>query len=220
MTKKEISDMVLYKLAGGVPDASFPVDERDIWDALDHKVNELFKLHQFDVTLASGETIPENTMIATYTGNTVTSANGKSTATLPIIPISLPKSMGIFLVYDPNNPDNPYIPIQRGQGALLKSDGLLNDLMGQIGYEPKNNQLVFSTDLTMFDVNEVTIELCVFDISQYSITQDLPIPADYIGRIEDELVREFAPIVAESGIVNPWTNLGQTQPGNGANGKQ
>lgn len=219
-TKKEISDMVMYKIYGGAPDSSGPVDERDIWDAIDHKVNELFKLHQFDVTLASGETIPENTMIATYTGNTVTSSNGKSTATLPIIPISLPKSMGIFQVYDPNNPDNPFIPQQRGQGALLKSDSLLNDLMGSIGYEPKNNQLVFSKDLTMFGVNEVTMELCIFDISQYSITQDLPIPADYIGRIEDELVREFAPIVAETGIVNPWTNLGQTQPGNGANGKQ
>lgn len=219
MTKKVFGEMVLYKLAGGIPDSSFPVKERDIWDALEHKVNELFKLRQLDTTLANGETIPEGAMIATYAGITVTASGQRSYATLPVIPISLPKGVGVFLVYNSDFPDVPYIPLQRGQQALLRVDELLNDLMGQVGFETKNNQIWFTKDLTLMGVTTVTMELCVFDISQYSITQDLPIPADYIGKLEDELVREFAVVLPESAIVNNFTNNGQTTPGNGANGK-
>jgi len=221
MTKKEFSDMILFKLAGGIPDSGFPIDERDIWDALEHKVNEKFKLHQFDATLPSGEYIPENTMIATYEGNTVTSTgDGKSSATLPVIPISLPKNIGIFLVYDPANPDFPFKPLQRGQTALLRTNPILGSALNIITYEPKNNILIFNIDLTVFDITEVTMELCVFEISNYSITQELPIPADYVGIIEDELVQEFAKVLPESGIINNFTNAGQTVPGNASNGKQ
>lgn len=209
-TKKEISEKVLIKLSGGWPDVNFQTDERDIWNSLDNRVNEKFKLKHFDTTLPSGETLPENTMIATYPGNTVTSTgNGKSTTPLPIIPISFPKNMGIYLIYDPNNPDIMLIPLQRGQVSLLKVDTLLNDLGGQIGYEPKNNTITFNKDLTLLGISSVTMELCVFDISQYSLTQDLPIPADMVGIIEDELVKEFAPVTPESGIVNSFSNANQ-----------
>lgn len=217
VTKKLISDAVLYKLNGGVPVKGFPVQEEDIWSSLEQKINALFKLKQFDTTLPSGETMPENTMIATYENNTVTSLNnGKSTAPLPVIPISFPKNMGIYLVYD--NPDVPFIPLQRGQLSLLKVDSLLNDLNGQIGYEPKNNTLVFTKDLTTFGISSVTMELCVFDMSQYSATDILPIPSDYEQILEDQLVAEFAPVVAKTGIVSNYTNPSQ-QP-MGSNNKQ
>lgn len=210
-TKRYISDQVNLKLAGGFPDSGFQVDERDIWAALEQKINGLFKLHQLDTTLPSGETIPENTMIATYEGIAVTSlGNGKATATLPIIPISLPKNVGIFLVYDAAYPDNPFIPLQRGQNSLLKADTLLNDLIGQVGYEPKNNVLIFTKDITLLGVSTVTMELCVLDISQYTVTQELPLPADYNERIVNELVAQFAPIQPENGLVNNFTNAGQT----------
>lgn len=210
-TKRYISDQVNLKLAGGFPDSGFQVDERDIWAALEQKINGLFKLHQLDTTLPSGETIPENTMIATYEGIAVTSlGNGKATATLPIIPISLPKNVGIFLVYDAAYPDNPFIPLQRGQNSLLKADTLLNDLIGQVGYEPKNNVLIFTKDITLLGVSTVTMELCVLDISQYTVTQELPLPADYNERIVNELVAQFAPVQPEQGLVNNFTNAGQT----------
>lgn len=217
-TKKQISDAVLYKLYGGVPDSGGSVDERDIWAALEQKVNSLFKLHQFDTNLPNGEYIPEQAMIATYEGNTVTSVNEWSTADLPITPISLPKDVGIYLVYDPNYPDMPFIPVRRGQGALLKTDRLLSGLLGQISYEPyvnpstKKNMVKFNKDLTTLGITEVTMELCVMDISQYGITDQLPIPADYHERIENELVMEFAPVVPESGFVNNFTTTGQNQP--------
>lgn len=212
-TKKIISDSVLYKLAGGIPTPGFPVHERDVWNALDDKINAKFKLHHFDTTLASGETLPEFSMIATYEGNAVTSlGNGKAVATLPVQPINLPKGVGICYVYDAANPDNFYIPLQRGQLALLKVDTLLNDLNGQIGYEPKKNTIVFTKDITQFGVTEVTMELAVFDISQYTTTQDLPIPADMVDEIEDELIKEFAPVLAKSGFVSNFTNPSQNIP--------
>lgn len=211
-TKKEISDTVLYRLAGGVPDSGFPVDERDIWSSLEDIINATFKVHHFDTTLPSGDTIPENTMIATYENIAVTSSGERAYSTLPITPISLPRNMGIYMVYDPKYPDMPYIPVQRGQMALLKADRLLNDLMGQAGYEPLSNKIIYSKDITTFGTTSVTMELCVFDISQYTATQDLPIPADMVGSITDQLVLEFSKITAEAGVVNNFTNAGQTEP--------
>lgn len=209
-TKKSISDSVLYKLAGGIPTNSFPVHEQDIWAALDHKINSLYKLRHINATLPSGETLPENAMIATYENIAVTSTgDGKSYSLLPIIPIGLPMNMGIFMIYNPKYPDNFFVPLQRSQLALLRADELLNNLMGQVGYEPKNDRVVFTQDITMYDTTSVTMELCVFDISGYSVTENLPIPADMEDSVEDELFKEFESVVAKTGIENRFTNPNQ-----------
>lgn len=209
-TKKIISDQVLIRLSGGYPDSAFSIDERDVWKSLDQKINAKFKVRHFEVTLNQGETMPENTMLATYENVAVTSFGaGKSKAILPINPISLPKNMGIYLIYDPEHPDNPFIPLQRGQLMLLRADELLNDLGGQIGYEPKNSYILFTKDLTMFGISSVTMELCVFDMSQYGITDRLPIPSDYEDELVTELVNEFAPVPPENAIVNNYTTANQ-----------
>jgi hypothetical protein len=209
-TKKLISDSVLYKLAGGVPTPSFPVHERDVWASLDNKINALFKLKHFDTTLPLGETIPESSMIATYENVAVTSlSGGRSQAILPINPISLPKNMGVYLIYDAANPNAVFIPLQQGQVSLLNADELLNDLMGQIGYSPKKDKVIFTKDITLLGITSVTMELCVLDISDYTTTEALPIPADYIDILEGQLVAEFAPVLAKTGYVSNFTN--QTQ---------
>lgn len=206
-TKKQISDSVLFKLCGGIPTPAFPVQELDVWAALEKKINSRFKLKQLDTTLPSGETLPEFAMIATYDNNAVTSSgNGKSTATLPVMPISLPKGAGICYIYDPNYPDNFFIPLQRGQRSLLQVDRLLNNLMGQIGYEPKKDIIEFTQDITTLGITNVTMELCILDMSQYSVTDPLPIPADYIDGIEDDLIKEFAPVLAKNGYVTNFIN--------------
>lgn len=205
-SKQLIAEEVLYKLAGGVPTPSFPIHSRDIWSAIDSKINTLFKLKYFDTTLANGETIPEAAMIATYENVTVTSFGEKSKSTLPITPISLPKNIGIFQIYNPAYPDMPFIPLQKGQRFLLNADSLLNSLFGSISYEPKNTEVIYSLDLTKFGVAAVTMELCVLDVGEYGITDPLPIPADMVGLVEDELIKEFAPVVAKTGYVSNWTN--------------
>lgn len=213
-TKKVISDQVLFRLAGGFPDSAFPVDERDIWKALEQKINGLFKLHQFDTNLPSGEMIPEGAMIGVYEGNTVVSENEVSYALVPVQPISLPKDMGIMLVYDPNYPDMPFIPLRRGQTALLRTDALLSDIMGQISYTPSHNmkRVYFNKDLTTLGIDEVTMELCIFDMSQYGINDALPVPADMEERLVNELYEQFSPVTPESAAVNNFTTAGQNQP--------
>lgn len=203
-TKKAISDSVLIKLAGGIPPSGFPIDERDIWQSLEHRLNAMFKLRHFD-TLKSGDTLPEHAMIATYENIAVTSFGEKSKSTLPITPISLPKNMGVYGIYNPAYPDLWFIPIQRGQRMLLNTDSLLSELFGQISYEPKDRTIIYSTDLTLFGITSVTMELCVFEISEYSKTDVLPIPADYLDEIEKDLIQEFAPVVPATALVNNFT---------------
>lgn len=229
MTKKGISDMIMYKIYGGVPDSSGAVDERDIWDAIDHKVNSILKTQQFNMNLPSGGTIPENLLIATYENVSVTkTANERSKCTLPVTPISLPRNMGIHeirpVISTVDSGDrllgDPFIPLQSGQFFLLKADQLLNDLFGRVGYEINGKTVLFTKDLPFMGVNKVDIKLLTFDISQYSITDDLPIPSDYIAQIEDELMKEFAPVVPESGLVNDYTNIGQTIQDNANSNKK
>lgn len=220
MTKKQISDSVLFKLAGGLPDSGFPVDERDIWAAINRRVNAMFKFQQLTVNLPSGETIPENLHTATYEGIAVSrSSNGRSKCTLPVMPVSLPKAMGIVEICPVLNITesgdktlgDPIIPLQQGQDFLLKSDTLLNDLMGQWGYTPSGATITFTKDLTTYGVSMVDMKLVVFEMSNYGLTDTLPIPADYLQQLETELIQEFAPVSPESGIVNNFTNAGQTQ---------
>lgn len=228
MTKKNFSDMILFKLAGGFPDSGFPIDERDVWDALEHKVNGMTKSQQFSINLPNGGTIPDNLMLATYEDITVTrTSNNRSKITLPAFPVSLPRNAGINEIRPVLNVTdsgdkilgNPLIPLQAGQDFLLSADKLLNDLMGQWGYTVNGKTVYITKDLTTYDITKVDLKLIVFEISQYGITDDLPIPADWIGTIEDELIAEFAPVAAESGYVNSYTNAGQTQPENANNKK-
>lgn len=224
MTKKEISDNVLYKLAGGVPDSGFPVDERDIWSSMEDIVNRMLKAQQFTVNLPTGGTIPENLLLATYEDVTVTrTSNGRSKCTLPAIPVSLPRNAGVNEIRPVLNLvssgerilGNPIIPVQAGQTYLLQADQLLNDLLGQWGYEINGKTVIFSKDLTTYDITKVDMKLVVFEIGSYTVNQDLPIPADWISDITDELIREFSPVVPKSGFVNNFTNAGQTVPENG-----
>jgi hypothetical protein len=221
MTKREISDSILFKLAGGYPDSNFPVDERDIWAHLEHKINGKFKMQQYAENLPSGETIPDNLCLATYEDIAITSlGGGRSKSTLPVMPISLPKNAGIQMVFPVLNVTTsgdrthgkPLIPLVTGQIELLQTDILLNDLMGRWGYTPTGKTLYYTKDLTLFGITKVDMRLVVFDMANYGPNDDLPVPADYTDWLEDELLKEFGKVAAEAGYVNIWSNAGQTAP--------
>ena len=213
-TKKIIGEQILFRYYGGYIDTSGPVQLPDTYKAIEQKLNSLFKLRHFDVTLPSGETTPDNLMIAVYENQTVISLNpsAKSKVLLPVTPISLPKNVGIYQVYNPEFPDFPFIPLMKGQRGLLRTDALLNDVLGQITYEVSNNALLFSKDITLMGCPAVTIELCVMDISLYSETDPLPIPADYEQTIIDELMQAFMPVLPELGLVNNYTTANNLPP--------
>jgi hypothetical protein len=216
-TKKIISDQVLYRLYGGVPDSSAPVQEEDVWKALEQKINTTFKMQHFEVTLAAGETIPDGAVLAFYENVAVTRYGNRSRSLLPVVPVTLPRNMGVFEVApvpehtgnQANYDGRPFIPLQAGQRFLLQADELLNDLLGQIGYEVKGKYVEYTKDLTLLGVDDVNMTLVVFDMSQYGITDVLPVPADYEEILINELVAQFSPVQPEIGLNNNFSNANQ-----------
>lgn len=207
-TKKILSEQIRYRLEAGYPDVAASVQEEDVIKAIEQTVNALFKSEYLNVTLPSGETIPDNLMTAYYEGISVTVEGTRAVATLPVMPISLPRNMGVYRVTYGDN-DTDFIPVPMGQGALLKADKLLNDLLGSIYYEVRKNKVVFSKDITLLGIDTVNMYLVVMDISQYSDTQVLPIPAGMEEQIIETVFAKFAPVGSETGVVNNFTTAGQ-----------
>jgi hypothetical protein len=215
--KRLLSDQVQFRLEGSFPDASASVQRQDIYKAIEQKINAKLKMEHFTVTLQQGETIPDNLFLAFYENIAVTSYGGKSKSTLPVMPASLPRNMGIFeitpVIPTGNNQTDldgsPFIPLQAGQEFLLKSDKLLNSLMGQVGYTPQGKTIVYTKNLPLLGVSSVNMQLAVFDISQYGETDTLPIPSSMEERIINELVQQFGNVTPEIGAVNPYTSANQ-----------
>ena len=174
-TKYLMAEQVLLRLAGGYRDSNQPVQMEDVVKAIEQVVNSTFQMQYYSATLPTGETIPDNLMVAFYENIPVSSYGEKAKSTLPVMPISLPRNMGVYRVTDEN--DNDYIPVPLGQGALIRADKLLNDLLGSVWYEIRNFTVVFSKDITLLGVTAVNMYLVVMDISLYSNTDPLPIPA-------------------------------------------
>lgn len=79
-----------------------------------------------------------------------------------------------------------------GQLGLLKSQPLLNNLLGQVGYEWYGMDIIYTTDLTLPDPITVTMRLVVLDISQYSDYDILPIPSDMEWDVIQEVYKLFS----------------------------
>lgn len=217
LTKRLISDQVLFRLESGWPDAASSVQKEDVWKAAEQKINAKFKFEQFSTNLNSGETIPDGLNVGYYEDVAVVRfGDGKSKATLPVLPITLPKNAGIQLVLPVVNETDsgdkqygkPMIPLVTGQYEMLQTDGLLNDLIGRWGYTPNGSILYFTKDLTLFGITKVDMKLVVFDISSATESTILPIPSDYEEQLINELVDQFSGVKAETGIVNKNTTAG------------
>jgi len=195
-TKKILAEQVRYRLDGGYPDISASVQEEDVYKALEQEINSMFKMQHYSVLMPTGESIPDNLYIATYENIAVEKFGNKSKSTLPVMPISLPKNQGIHQVYEANSPDTPYIPIKSSQKALIRVDSLLDGMLGQTYYYPNGKTIVYSKDLTLLGVSEVTMELIVMDFNQYSVTDMLPLPSDMETALIDAVIQRFVPVKA------------------------
>lgn len=195
LTKKIIAEQVLYKIYGQYTPVSSPIKEEDVIKAAEQKINLDFKAQHFQYTMANGDTIPDGTIIATYDGIAVTEYNQtKSIATLPVQPISLPRNMGIWEIYDINNPQNLFIPLLPQQANLLRSQPLINDLLGQVGYTPYGKKIIFEINLPLINITSVSMRLLVMDMSTYEDTDYLNLPSDYEVGLIEYLVASFDPV--------------------------
>jgi len=206
-TKYLLAEQVQIRLAGGFRDANQPVQNEDIVKAIEQIINSMFQMQYYNATLPTGETIPDNLMIAFYENIPVTTLGDKSQAELPVIPISLPRNMGVYRVTD--SKDNDFIPVPLGQGALLRADKLLNDLLGNVWFEIRKNIVIFSKDILLLGIDTVNMYLIVMDISLYSNTEPLPIPASMEEEIVEKAFAKFATVTPETGIVNNYSSATQ-----------
>ena len=117
--------------------------------------------------------IPE-ALIATYENISVDNASSVYTCTLPAQPIAAAGDMGIYEVF--SDELNPFIPIPKQIMKVMQGTDLAV-LESKVGYfRSANNKIRFSADPT---VSTVTMRLIINDISKYSDTDILPLPADY-----------------------------------------
>lgn len=199
ITKRIISDAVLFRLAEGFPNVQGSVQKQDIYFAMEQKINAKFRMRQFQ-NLQAGETIPDGLNMATYESIAVTSSGNISKSILPVMPVSLIRNMGIF---DIRNDGNSFIPLMPGQTNLLRVDSLLNSLLNQVAYEPKGTTIYYNTDITLLGYTTVDMDLIVTDVLSLSETDLLPIPADYGDELVNELFAQFSPQPTSLKETNP-----------------
>ena len=210
--KRIIADQVLYYLKGTYPDVAGGVQKEDVFKRIEQVVNAKFAMQQFSINLPSGETIPDNLAIATYDDVAIEPLYaGKSKSTLPAMPVSLPKGLGIQEIRPilhlggEKTLGQPLIPLQEGQEFLLRANNLLNDLLGQASYTPSGRTVEYSKDFRTLEITTVRMKLVVFDLSQYDETDTLPIPSSMEDEIVQEVIKFFMPVQAEPSIVSNYT---------------
>lgn len=174
--------------------------------AVGQVINSLLKIDYFQVNTRTREMIPNGAVIGLYENIATSKFHGKSQAILPIKPLKLPRNMGVWSVFDPNNPDNEYIPLQMGQSALMQSQPLLNDLMGQCGYTNYGMQVLFTKDLTSPDPTNptmVSMRLVIMDVNQYGDYDQLPILPEMEFQVKQEVCKMYGVLIPSDKIVDP-----------------
>lgn len=175
---EQISDL----LEGDTLPAGSSIDYNTLKVSIGQVINAMLKVEYFSVNLKGGEVIPNGSILGFYEGIEVETSNGKSQCTLPIKPLKLPRNMGVWAIYPKYETnanyeyDKEFIPLQMGQGGLIKSQQLINELMGQVGYEVFGNKVIFTKDIkSIFPDVTLAMRLAVMDISQYSDYDALPV---------------------------------------------
>lgn len=201
-TKYKISEQI-QRLLKGNPMISARVHMNDIKLAVEQNINALLKAEYFSVNLPEGDVIPNNCMIFTY-DNVAVSAykTTKSKATLPAIPISLPRNMGVLHVSKTDAIDEPFIPIPPSMYGIIKPQDLFGDMSGLVGYEVVGRDIIFTTNLPAASINTVYIRLVGSDISQLSDYDMLPISADMEAQVVQNVYNLFVQLPAADKNIN------------------
>ncbi len=106
-----------------------------------------------------------------------------------------------------------YIPLQNGQAAFIASQNLINNLLGTVGYEVRENFIVFTEDITDPEgenVNAVDMQLVVLDMDKYSDYDLLPLTSDQAAEVVAEVVSLLMPSPPRDGRVD---SMSEEQPG-------
>lgn len=219
ITIYRISEEILKMLSGGNLQAASNISLNEIKISVGQVCNQLLKVEHFSINEKMGEKIPNGSVLGWYEGIEVTSSNNRSKASLPIKPLKLPRNMGVFGVYPKTttdgyyDTDNEYIPLQLGQSGLLKSQALINDLMGQVGYETVGMELIFTKDIKkLFPNITLALRLAIMDISQYDDYTPLPILPEQEWQVKQEVIKLYSGVGVADLLVDQSNKQQQNIP--------
>ncbi len=194
-----LAEQVLSLVEGGDPKAASSISIHEIKIACGQVINTLLKADYISTNVGLGEVIPNGSILALYEGIEVQSSNGKSQATLPIKPQKLPRNMGLWAIYPKYYTDGNYeydkefIPLQMGQGSLIKSQPLLNDLLGQVGYECFGDKVFFTKNIkALFPDVVLAMRMVIMDISQYGDYDPLPILPEMEWEVVSQVYKMYS----------------------------
>lgn len=182
-TKYKIAEQI-QRLLNGNPVVSGRFNLHEIKLLVAQVANQALKADHFAVNMPEGDTVPTNCMVYTYDNVPVTTYKTTlSKATLPSIPIGLPRNMGVLHVSKIDAIDEPFVPIPTSMYGIIKPQDLLGELSGLIGYEVVGKDIIFTKNLPGMSVNAVYIRLVGVDMSTVSDYETLPLTADLEGQI-------------------------------------
>lgn len=222
ITKYSLAESISNILNGGQNPTAASPGLPEIKIAVAQAINKLLKTDYFQTNMPEGERIPNGSVLALYENIAVESWNGKSRSELTLKPLKLPRNMGVFAIYPKwtsnsnYDLDKEFIPLQMGQGGLLKSQPLISDLLGQIGYEVFGEHIIYTRDLTAISSTVVVaIRLVVMDISLYGDFDMLPIlpemEMDVINMVLEMYRQQGTPDKLVDPSVNEQRNIPLTQ---------
>jgi hypothetical protein len=212
-----LAEQVSKLLQGGDISVAAQPSFSELKIAIGQVINEALKIDYFQTNMLRGEDkerIPNGSVLGLYENIAVESWNGVSRCDLPIKPIKLPRDMGVFAVYPKWQTngnidfDSEIIPLQMGQGGMLKSQRLISTLLGQIGRETFGSHLVFTRDLTEIS-QQVTLamRLVIMDISQYDDYTHLPI----LPEMEADVIRKVVAMYGEMPVPDKTVDPSQSE---------
>lgn len=188
-TKKKIAEQIL-RLVKGNSTVSSRVQEADIKLLVEQIANKILKADYLQINLPEGDTVPNNCMVYSYDSIPVTTYKTTlSKASLPSMPINLPRNMGVLHVSKSDDINSPFIPIPPSIYGIIKPQTLLGDLSGLIGYEVVGRDIIFTKNLPGLSINTVYIRLVGLDLSQLSDFDLLPISSDQEASIVGEIYK-------------------------------
>jgi len=204
-TRYKLSEQI-QRLINGNSTIASRIHMNDIKLLVEQVANQLLKADFFAVNMPDGDSIPSNCMIYTYESVPVTTyKTTRSRASLPSIPISLPRNMGVLHVSKTDAIDEPFVPIPASLYGIIKPQELLGDLSGLIGYEVFGKDIVFTKNLPGLGVNNVFIRLVGVDLSQLTDYDILPLSSD----MEAQVVTQVYNILVQTPPVDRSKNINE-----------
>ncbi len=214
-----LSEEILKMLSGGDIQAATNISQNEIKISIGQVINQLLKVDYFSINAKMNEAIPNGSVLGLYENIDVTAWNGKSVSVLPIKPLKLPRNMGVFAIYPKYTAlgsyelDKEFIPLQMGQGGLMKSQPMINNIMGQVGYECFGDSIVYSKNLAdIFPEIKVAMRLAIMDVSKYGDWDLLPILPEMEWQVKQEVIKLYSGVGTADMLVDATSKQQQDIP--------